>query len=341
MALPDCAEPSCKLILSAIRVLLGSTDFPQTMDEVDFTVLAATSVFTDLSEKCPPAEACRDAIDRTARATIRMANSTGGFGQVEPPRKHSAGSRSSVDPRDWTQQRSDVGGSAASKNHRQPHRQSQQYNLPGIDAAYENVSSGAQLPPIQSAGAPFRNNSHSSARPEQDGYGIRPEQPQQQASSPDSAIDPSLLPSPNNSHNPVVRTPPGGNNMTVSPAGCGSLGRATQLQAQSMMAAYLAQAPPPPQQGTFSPTTTMNANDLQLDFLQQANMAGGAMNGGGSGIGNGGIDETGNVDLGMGLGWEGLHHDFSDGQQYDLFDGFFFGGQQSGGGGMGGANGGL
>lgn len=55
-----------------------------TMDEVDFTILAATSVLTDLIEKCPPAEACRDAFDRTAKATVKMANSTGGFGQVCP-----------------------------------------------------------------------------------------------------------------------------------------------------------------------------------------------------------------------------------------------------------------
>ncbi len=41
-------------------------------------------------------------------------------------------------------------------------------------------------------------------------------------------------------------------------------------------------------------------------------------------------------DLGFGMGWEGVHHDFNDGQQVDLFDGFFFGGQQGGAGGAGG-----
>ncbi|PSR77129.1 hypothetical protein BD289DRAFT_445825 [Coniella lustricola] len=51
------------------------------------------------------------------------------------------------------------------------------------------------------------------------------------------------------------------------------------------------------------------------------------------------LDDSENVDLGFGLGWEGLHHDFSDGQQYDLFDGFFFGGQQGGGGAGGGGGG--
>lgn len=58
------------------------------MDEVDFTVLAAKSVFTDMIDKCPPAETCRDAFDRTARATIKMASSKGGFGpQAQPVRR--------------------------------------------------------------------------------------------------------------------------------------------------------------------------------------------------------------------------------------------------------------
>lgn len=42
------------------------------MDEVDFTILAATSVLGDLVEKCPPAAACRDAFERMSRATVQM-----------------------------------------------------------------------------------------------------------------------------------------------------------------------------------------------------------------------------------------------------------------------------
>src|ERR1700710_2346657 len=49
------------------------------MDEVDFTILAATSVLGDLIEKCPPAEACRDAFDRMSKATVQMCMSTTGF----------------------------------------------------------------------------------------------------------------------------------------------------------------------------------------------------------------------------------------------------------------------
>ena len=52
----------------------------QTLDDVDFTVLAATSVLGDLMDKCPPAEACRDAFDRMSKATVQMCLSTTGFG---------------------------------------------------------------------------------------------------------------------------------------------------------------------------------------------------------------------------------------------------------------------
>ena len=50
------------------------------MDDVDFTVLAATSVLGDLIDNCPPAEACRDAFDRMSKATVQMCLSTTGFG---------------------------------------------------------------------------------------------------------------------------------------------------------------------------------------------------------------------------------------------------------------------
>jgi hypothetical protein len=42
------------------------------MDDVDFTILAATSVLGDLVDVCPPAEACRDAFERMSRATVQM-----------------------------------------------------------------------------------------------------------------------------------------------------------------------------------------------------------------------------------------------------------------------------
>ncbi|KAJ5649032.1 uncharacterized protein N7484_002755 [Penicillium longicatenatum] len=61
------------------------------LDEVDFTVLAATSVLGDLMHKCPPAEACRDAFERMSKATVQMCLSTTGFGsQVDMTRVHTA-----------------------------------------------------------------------------------------------------------------------------------------------------------------------------------------------------------------------------------------------------------
>ena len=313
------------------------------MDEVDFTILAATSVFTDLSEKCPPAEACREAIDRTARATIRMANSTGGFGQVLPSKR--AGSRGSVDHRDWAT-RSD---SASTKGHGQHSRHSGErqglmgplhHGLPGISDAYANASSSSQLPPIQSApaSAPYRLNSLPNLKAEQDGFSMMrsvPGHPRSNVSAPDatgspdtSAIDPSLLPSPS-----AVRTPPAGPR-TGSPSprvaagstgGRGNAARLPPATSAAQMAAYLAHSQQGPQGATaFSPGGHLSFGDLQgMDFLNQA---------GGNGNGNGAVggDEAANGDFGFGLGWEGLHHDFSDGQQYDLFDGFFFGGQQGG-----------
>ncbi|MCJ1310628.1 Fungal specific transcription factor [Agyrium rufum] len=51
-----------------------------TLDDVDFTVLAGTSVLEDLIPKCPPAEACRDAFVRMSQATINMCVQTHGFG---------------------------------------------------------------------------------------------------------------------------------------------------------------------------------------------------------------------------------------------------------------------
>jgi hypothetical protein len=59
------------------------------MDEVDFNILAATSVLGDLVEKCPPAEACRDAFDRMAKATVQMCMSTSSLSAapgLAPPR---------------------------------------------------------------------------------------------------------------------------------------------------------------------------------------------------------------------------------------------------------------
>lgn len=100
--------------------------------------------------------------------------------------------------------------------------------------------------------------------------------------------------------------------------------------------------------GTYgSDNASLSYADLQgMDFLQELHQqqqfgldpSGFGLSGGGGGVGDGGslfgsLDggQDMQMDVGLGMGWEGMHHDFSDGQQVDLFDGFFFGGQGGGG----------
>jgi len=67
------------------------------MDEIDFTIFAATSVLGDLVEKCPPAQACKEAFERMSKATVSMClasnsdpigipRSLGGMGISNDPR---------------------------------------------------------------------------------------------------------------------------------------------------------------------------------------------------------------------------------------------------------------
>ena len=81
MAFSHRPESSCKLAIT--NLLLVLTTF-QSIDDVDYTVLAATTVLQSLSEKCPPAETCRDAFERMAKATVSMVLKTTGFGSRAP-----------------------------------------------------------------------------------------------------------------------------------------------------------------------------------------------------------------------------------------------------------------
>ncbi|KAJ9138847.1 Positive regulator of purine utilization [Pleurostoma richardsiae] len=313
-----------------------------TMDEVDFTILAATSVFSDLVEKCPPSEACRDAFDRTAKATIKMANSTGGFGQTLNNHKNRrSGSKGSMDNRlDWTT-RSDS-GLMSSKPHKHHHRPStehnshrgSQYDVSSVSDAYSNsAASTTRLGGLQTP--QFRINTLPSIKGEPDSFSLMrtvPAPPRSNASSdvvatPDgNVVDPNLMASPTIAQH---STPPTGTAAMASPLGQ-QLSSATSAPPGSTPNAALSNFLS--QQQSFSPggPGSMNFADLQgMDFLQ-------GLGTGGTADGSG-TNGDAQMDLGFGLGWEGMHHDFSDGQQLDLFDGFFFGGQQGGTG----ANGGM
>ncbi|TLD26435.1 hypothetical protein PspLS_04722 [Pyricularia sp. CBS 133598] len=63
------------------------------LDEVNDTIARGHTVFTALIPKCPPAERCRDAFDRMAKATVKRAMMQGGFApapgsQAETKQQH-------------------------------------------------------------------------------------------------------------------------------------------------------------------------------------------------------------------------------------------------------------
>ncbi|KAL7963285.1 fungal-specific transcription factor domain-containing protein [Trichoderma compactum] len=136
-----------------------------TMDEVDFTVLAAKSVFTDMIDKCPPAETCRDAFDRTAKATIQMATSKGGFGSPipqtrRPPTRRETGT--------WAPTPADMGPKKPPSRHRHHHQSEQQQQFQ-FDVA---MGDGLSSPSLSTAGdvatpplAMAHSHSHSHGRP--------------------------------------------------------------------------------------------------------------------------------------------------------------------------------
>lgn len=294
------------------------------MDEVDFTILAATSVFTDLIEKCPPAEACRDAFDRTAKATIKMANSTGGFGQVLPSkgtkRRNSRSGGGSLDDRlNWSSRASDARSSSSNRSY--PHHQQRmstdyppQRKPAQYDMASDAYSTSAASPSQQHAGGPH----HHQKPPKR----FRPSANLSDTSD-NQTFNPSLRHAPPHPHSAgTASTSP----LSPDPA----LDPSSHTTPPSLPVGFF----PPGGAGAALP---FSANNIQgLDFLQNLNNQGGAAGSSADFDGEfGGNQGDTQMDLNFGLGWEGLHHDFSDGQQLDLFDGFFFGDQRGAGGGNG------
>ncbi|KAI1419399.1 fungal-specific transcription factor domain-containing protein [Xylaria sp. FL1777] len=295
-----------------------------TMDEVDFTILAATSVFSDLIDKCPPAEACRDAFDRTAKATIKMANSNGGFGQVL--NRHTRGSKGGSDRIDYLTAREATANRQKQNSHLpvdQPgSRSATVYETSSHDpyAAHKPV---AQMAAMQSAAqAPSYRLNISNIKSEHDGYSIARPLPStalagglpEVGNIPDnSAIDPILLPS----HSPQMNSP--GSVSSLTPK---SAHQQYTPQSSSNSNFNILRTPP----ASFTPNPgALNLSDLQgMDFLQNLQDQSGS-----DGFNNPDMQ----MDMGFGIGWEGMHHDFSEGQQVDLFDGFFFGAPQGGNGG--------
>ncbi|KAK7956207.1 c6 zinc finger domain containing protein [Apiospora aurea] len=273
-------------------------------DEVDFTILAATSVFSDLIEKCPPAEACRDAFDPPRGSLDRDYISARDATANRQKQQQYRTSMEQASFRPTPQSQFDMTSTPSTdgfamnnfSNQLRPMQPSQQFSLsmPGIEPDPDSFS--------MMRGMPTTNLSTSAS-------------PDTSTGLDNSAIDPVLLPSPSGQQ-------------VQSPVSVASL--ATPVSAPGNSMANILNNTTSPASSAFTPGgQQLNYADLQgMDFLQ------GLANMGGPGGGGFEGDMSGDqMDLGFGLGWEGMHHDFSDGQQVDLFDGFFFGGQTGGGGG--------
>jgi hypothetical protein len=284
-----------------------------TLDEVDLTILAAKSVFTDMIDKCPPAETCRDAFDRTAKATIKMASQNGGFGAQSQSRRRPKQRR---DQGKWTP--ADAAGiqfthqsqhRQGEQGHQQNHHQQQQHQQYSYDVSMaDDLSSPTRsvntdltsvlTPPLSRAQAA-------------DGYfGTQQRAHRIPNSDPgSSSMDPSIGTSP-----PLTRRIPAA---PVHNAGANNA-YAGQHQPQYDL-----------QRGIDFPDAH------SMDFLQ--GLGTNTPNGGdGGGDEFSGFDQA-QLNLGFGINWEGLSNEYGEvQQQMNPFDSFFFGGQQGGaGGGMG------
>ncbi|KAK5069803.1 hypothetical protein LTR64_008014 [Lithohypha guttulata] len=315
-----------------------------TLDDFDFTVLAATSVLGDLMTKCPPAEACRDAFERMSKVTYQICISASGFGfgtteqpgrlQAEPTiskqgafTQHSSSPLNSrpamrplakrpppkfdMDLRDLFPE----GLHSTSRTNTPPQRQrsNARRNARPTGASLHRKTSHPQAPPLTSI--PCQDTTMSDT----DESGMQNSMAtfqgpyevyagaQQDLQEPSFSMDPS-----SNSYNPDF--------MSNLP-GLEFLGNLDQDLSRNVSNLGMAQSAG---QSLIDP----NLDGAWLDIGLSGSADGDAESEWGLGSGLG-------VGVGMGLDF-GPQHDWSNGQGgYDLFDGFFFSGDDGGGGGTG------
>lgn len=284
-------------------------------------MLAATSVLGDLIEKCPPAEACRDAFDRMSKATIQMCMSTTGFGpQVLRAISHTqAPARSSHSPStSYTSDadaRSDTdmpGYVSQAGYFQQSRRPAPRFDMNLKDLFSDDETDKRSFSRI--------SNQINSMRPPPPPQPIKQEPQQMQSFTTDLKISPQMR-SHQQSFNfdPNLRPP-----QTIpSPQQQGYPASTT-----SALSPPISQAPiPSPYQisnqlpyNAFAQNIASSYPELgfsDLDFLDSFPVQGAV---GGNGDAGGGLQ-----DLGFGMGFGDGTHDWSDGNGLDLFDGFFFG----------------
>jgi hypothetical protein len=294
----------------AVRSLLS-------LDDIDFTVLAATSVLGDLIDKCPPAEACRDAFDRMSKATIQMCMSTTGFGpqalralpQAQPSSRSPSTAYASASDTELGSDTEMQGYPPGITGSYFAQQQQQRRPAPKFDMNLKELFDDDQTDKRSFSRV---SNQVGAMRPPPPP--IKPEVQQQHIPpfTTDLRISPQLRThqqsflsaSPNfTSTTPTLSTPISQSPSSLMPSPYQS---SAQLPynafAQNYSSTY-------PDLGGFS----------DLDFLDSVPMQGSGTQGDASG---GAMQDVG---IGFGMGFGDGTHDWSDGNGFDLFDGFFFG----------------
>ena len=322
MALAKCSKPTGTYQI-AYRPYISrelADKHVQSLDDVDFTVLAATSVLDDLIEKCPPAEACRDAFVRMSKATIKMCLSTTGFGN----RGNFSNAQNRLGSIDAAANESmqNLNPNAPYFTSKQSQSNTNQKRRPEFDYDLRDLFSAEE-----SAARPFvqYSNIPKISPAQRQALNMPQQMPILKAEPPSSAISPRQYPQYPGSQTSSTLTSP---IMT------------TQMP-QNMMA-FSQQTSPGPYGTNISNSNTYSnfANQISnsypgmspfsdLDFLDTFPL--GPTNQGGMSQ-NQAMDQPFNdFNMDFGMGWDGSlpatgFGDDSGG--VDLFDGFFFGGQQ-------------
>jgi hypothetical protein len=308
------------------------------LDDVDFTVLAATSVLGDLIEKCPPAEACRDAFDRMSKATIQMCMSTTGFGQqalriiqassmaMPPPQSSPSTAYSSE-----ADARSDTEMTGFPPNNYFGQPSSNRRPIPRFDMNLRElfsedetdkrsfsrisnrVGNSMRPPPLPAVS----QSQTQSIKQEQLAPHISPQLRHQTQNQQNFTFDPN----PNSN----IRTQQSLQQIRDITSTLPPL--SPSLTSQPPSAAYVTNTLPYTSFASTIQSTYPDIGFSDLDFLDSFPVQG-ANVGGATGDTVGGL-----ADLGFGMGWDG-NHDWSDGNGFDLFDGFFFGPGAGGSGGI-------
>ncbi|KAJ5519785.1 hypothetical protein N7463_000238 [Penicillium fimorum] len=285
-----------------------------TLDEVDFTVLAATSVLGDLMHKCPPAEACRDAFERMSKATVQMCLSTTGFGsQVDMSRVTSNAGNPLYPgrPRQPMDQRPRAGqGQVRRATQARPSRPVPKFDMNLADLFTDNTPLTDHPRPENRLGGPSYSQSESVAP------NFSADQSSRSYGQPNPSMDYYLK-----YENPNSPQPHPQFYYANSPQHSGSPGSNTHTHG-------------------LPPADTEAPQGMSLDFLDfgsgdaegQGNMEGEANTDynmmAAPSLGHN-LGQNVGIDLGFGMAMD-FQHDWSENPNYDLLEGYFFGGSGAG-----------